>query len=248
MAAVLSCGPDAALSHDSAAALSGILPSPSRRQIHVSVPAAAHRRTAGVIVHRRELAAREVTTRHGIPVTTPTCTLVDLAHRQTQSRVEQAINKADDLGLTDPEALRVALDDMPRRRPGVKRLCTMLDRRTFRMTRSELERAFLPIARRAGLPVPLTKQYVNGFEVDFHWPELELVVETDGLAYHRTPQQQARDRLRDQAHAAAGLQYPRFTHDQVAHDPDHVERILSAVAGRLIGRISHSRDNSVAVP
>jgi hypothetical protein len=39
----------------------------------------------------------------------------------------------------------------------------------------------LAIARDAGLPAPLTGQVVNGFEVDFYWPDLGLVVETDGL-------------------------------------------------------------------
>jgi very-short-patch-repair endonuclease len=111
------------------------------------------------------------------------------------------------------------------------------------MTRSELERRFLPIARRVGLPPPLTKHHVNGYEVDFYWPELGLVVETDGLRYHRTPQQQARDLLRDQAHAAAEVERLRFTHDQIAHDPAHVERILAAVVRRL----SLSRNTSVAV-
>ena len=98
----------------------------------------------------------------------------------------------------------------------------MLDRRTFRLTDSELERRFLPLARAAGLPVPLTRQRVNGFEVDFFWPDLGLVVETDGLRYHRTPAQQARDRLRDQAHTAAGLTPLRFTHAQVRFEPGHV--------------------------
>jgi len=46
-------------------------------------------------------------------------------------------------------------------------------------------------------------------------PELGLVVETDGLRYHRTPAQQARDRRRDQLHTAAGLTTLRFTHAQV---------------------------------
>ena len=53
--------------------------------------------------------------------------------------------------------------------------------------------------------MPLTRVRVNGYEVDFYWPDLGLVVETDGLAYHRTPAQQAADRVRDQAHTAAGL-------------------------------------------
>ena len=46
---------------------------------------------------------------------------------------------------------------------------------------------------RAGLPKPLTQQWLHGFRVDFYWPELGLVVETDGLRYHRTAAQQARD-------------------------------------------------------
>ena len=60
-----------------------------------------------------------------------------------------------------------------------------------------------------------------------------MVVETDGLRYHRTPAQQARDRLRDQAHAAAGMTPLRFTHAQVRFEPAHVEATLVAVARRL---------------
>jgi very-short-patch-repair endonuclease len=59
------------------------------------------------------------------------------------------------------------------------------------------------------------------------------VVETDGLRYHRTPAQQAKDRVRDQAHAAAGLTPLRFTRAQVRFEPDHVCRTLAAVAERL---------------
>jgi very-short-patch-repair endonuclease len=79
---------------------------------------------------------------------------------------------------------------------------------------------------------------VSGFRVDFHWPELGLVVETDGLRYHRTPAQQAKDRLRDQAHAAAGLVSLRFTRAQVRFEPDYVQATLAAVARRLEGRIT----------
>jgi very-short-patch-repair endonuclease len=106
----------------------------------------------------------------------------------------------------------------------------VLDRRTFRLTRSHLERLFLPIAHEAGLPAPETGVQLNGFEVDFYFPEIGVVVETDGLRYHRTPAQQARDRLRDQAHAAAGLVPVRFTHEQVRYEPAHVRRVLRDVA------------------
>jgi very-short-patch-repair endonuclease len=109
----------------------------------------------------------------------------------------------------------------------------VLDRRTFTLTDSELERRFLPIVRRTGLSLPRTGHHLNGFKVDFYWPDLGLVVETDGLRYHRTPAQQSRDRLRDQAHAAAGLTPLRFTHAQVRYEPRHVQATLEAVARRL---------------
>ena len=105
-------------------------------------------------------------------------------------------------------------------------LRSLLDRRTFTLTDSKLERRFLPIARAAGLARPLTRQHVNGFRVDFFWPELRLVVETDGLRYHRTAARQARDLLRDQVHHAAGFTPLRFTHAQVAFEPEHVRRTL----------------------
>ncbi len=62
----------------------------------------------------------------------------------------------------------------------------VLDARTFVLTDSELERMMLPLIRRAGLPLPRTGVMLNGFKVDFFWPEIGLVVETDGLRYHRT--------------------------------------------------------------
>jgi very-short-patch-repair endonuclease len=118
-------------------------------------------------------------------------------------------------------------------RPGTKVLKDTLDRRTFTLTDSELERHFLRLVRESGLPTPETGRRVNGFEVDFYWPQLGLVVETDGLRYHRTPAQQARDRVRDQAHTAAGLTPLRFTRAQVKFEPNRVGAILTTVARRL---------------
>jgi very-short-patch-repair endonuclease len=232
MAAVLSCGPDAALSDGSAAALLEIRPDRGGK-IEVSVPVGVTRRPRGVVVHRRARRGPwEVTVHRGIPVTSPACTLVDLATRLGRRQLEAAVNEADKRDLIDPESLRFALDNLARR-PGVAILRELLDRRTFRLTDSELERRFLPIARRVGLPPPETQENVNGFDVDFYWPDLGLVVETDGLRYHRTPAQQARDRLRDQTHLAAGATPLRFTHAQVRFEPDHVQRILASVARRL---------------
>jgi very-short-patch-repair endonuclease len=69
--------------------------------------------------------------------------------------------------------------------------------------------------------------------VDFYWPDLGLVVEADGLRYHRTPAQQTKDRIRDQAHLVAGLTPLRFTHAQVRFEPGYVKATLAAAARQL---------------
>ena len=176
-----------------------------------------------------------MTSRNRIPVTTPARTLVDLATEIGTLALERAVNAADKRDLIDPETLRATLADFAGQ-PGVKALRKLLDRHTFRLSDSDLEIFFRPIARDAGLPPPLSKQIVNDVEVDFHWPALGLVVETDGLRYHRTPSAQTRDRVRDQTHVAAGLTVLRFTHWQVKHEPAHVRRVLERTALHLRGR------------
>lgn len=241
MAAVMSCGPDAVLSHDSAAALWLIKPAATNR-IDVSLPAGfSPRPRTGIVIHRRPtLTDEDITRWAGIPVTTPICTLMDLATRLDKGQIEAAINEADKLGLTTPEALLSALPLHARRR-GVPKIKEVLNRNTFTLTDSELERRFHPLARKAGLGPPLTRVWVNGFDVDFFWPELGLVVETDGLRYHRTPAQQARDRLRDQTHTANGLTPLRFTHAQVMFEPERVQATLAKVVRRLMLRGTDAR-------
>lgn len=232
MAAILACGGGVVLSHSSAAALWRI-GREKRGLVELSLASLSRRRRPGLQIHQRpSLQDRDMTVEYGIPVTTPIQTLIDLALRLDRPGVERAINEADKYDLVHPPELRKALDERSGE-PGVAVLRRILDRRTFRLTKEELERRFLPLVAKVGLPVPLTGQIVNGFEVDFYWPDLGLVVETDGLRYHRTPAEQARDRLRDQAHTAAGLTQLRFTHEQVRYEPDHVVRILAQTASRF---------------
>lgn len=247
MAAVLACGPSAALSHASAAALWGIHPE-SSALIEVAVPVASERRCPGVRIHRREsLGLADVTRHRGIPVTNLALTLIDLARSLDPARLERAVNEADRLDLIDPRSLRAALDAYAGR-PGVARLRELLDRRTFRLTDSDLERLFLPLVAQAGLTLPLTRQRLNGFRVDFFWPDLGLVVETDGLRYHRTPAQQARDHVRDQVHLAAGFTSLRFTHAQVRYEAEHVRSTLQAVARRLVAESTPSKGDDRGTP
>jgi very-short-patch-repair endonuclease len=233
MAAVLACGDGAVLSHRSAAELWGI-GYEEQGGIDITIPRRSRLERRGVKVRTRpSFDAKNVTRRHRIPVTTPIQTLIDLATELKPLRLERAVNEADKHDLVDPETLRRALRHHPKE-PGVKKLATLLDRHTFRLSDSDLEVLFRPLALAAHLPAPLTKQWILEYEVDFYFPDHELIVETDGLRYHRTPAQQARMAKRDQVHVAAGFAVLRFTHWQIAHAADEVTDVLRRF-GRLRG-------------
>jgi len=229
MAAVLACGTDAVLSHGSAAALWCIGPEWSLIEVsvrHRSWP----RRSSVKIRSRPALPAGDITVHRGIPVTTVARTILDQAATPiSDASLERLVNEADVARGNgfDFRMLR-RYCDLRAGEPGVRRLRSLLDPETFRLSDSELERLFRPLAIAAGFPQPLTKAIVNDYEVDFYWPDLGLVVETDSLRYHRNAIKQSRDLLRDQVHTAAGLTTLRFTHRQVAREPRHVEAILAA--------------------
>jgi very-short-patch-repair endonuclease len=172
----------------------------------------------------------------GIPVTSPVRTLVDLTTELDIVAVERAVNEADKRDLIDPDSLRLALDQYAGE-PGVGPLRKLLDKLTFRLSDSDLEIYFRRIVTAAKLPMPLSKQRVNRFEVDFFWPAFGLVVETDGLRYHRTPSAQTRDARRDRAHVMAGMTPLRFTHYEVRYEP---RRVASALT-RTITMLNRTR-------
>lgn len=274
LAAVLACGPDALLSHRSAAALWGIR-EPSPGPIEIAVPPHRRRRRPGIRVRRLAEPAAVGTARRppalagsgafaatvlrvdesrgdpllrpprvdprrwsyrwaqdGIPVTGPIATLTDLAASAPAGEVEAAVNEADHRRLVDPESLRVGVDLLPRR-PGATRLRALLDRATCTLTTTELERRFLPIALSAGLPLPEGQRQLGPHRVDFLWPQLGLVVETDSLRYHRTAFKQANDKRRDNANMRRGLATLRFTHGHVRHEPAYIHAELRAYVRAL---------------
>ncbi|HWP32572.1 MAG TPA: hypothetical protein VNL97_02380 [Solirubrobacterales bacterium] len=231
MAAVLASGPGAALSHGSAAALWGF----GRErggQIDISVPSARRSRRAGIRAHRRaEAVLSDVMAHEGIPLTSPVRTLIDQATRLGMMELERNVNEADKLDRVRADVLRESLEDH-RGEPGVAQLRKLLDPLSFQLSDSELEQRMRRLARAAGLPTPETKAQVNGYEVDFFWPTLGIVLEADGLRYHRTASQQKRALERDQTHLAAGLWPLRFSYWQITRDSAHVEEVLRKTVAR----------------
>jgi very-short-patch-repair endonuclease len=238
MAATLACGADAALSHESAAALMGIHPDP--QLVHVSVPG-ARARHAGIRCHRRT-PMPPTTTIDGIATVELGHTLIDLAAHLPIEPLTRAVNEADKLNLIDHNDLTALVESFPGRR-GIRKLRMILN--TYSRTDSNLERRFLRLVDRAGLPKPQTQVRISGMRIDFAWPDVALAVETDGLTYHRTPAAQAADRKRDQALAAAGITCLRFTNAQIRNEPRVVMATLRRVYERSARNASSSR---ISVP
>jgi very-short-patch-repair endonuclease len=215
MAAVLACGEGAALSHLSAAVLWEILEDRGQR-IHVT--AEKNRRCAGIVVHRAPLEAERVK-RHGIVVTTPARTLIDLADIVRKRRtLERAIDEATYLNLDMSELA-------PRHgRKGSGLLSSVLAVHTAgsTRTRSELEELFLALIDRENLPRPEVNVEIEGFECDFVFREQRLVVETDGGAAHSTARAKQRDPARDARLMEAGWRVWRLPYLQVVREPERV--------------------------
>lgn len=245
-AGLLASGSDSALWDASAGAILGLTESrwPNGRGIapvEVVVPAGRHPSHQGIRAHQSASLCSgdgtgegviEVIEWEGMRVAGPTDTLLALACRLSRTRLERAVNAADRARLITPEKLRLEIENR-RGASGLPALRALLDRSSFALTDSELESRFLRIVLSAGLPKPLTQVKLNGHRVDFFWRDLGLVVETDGLTYHRTAMSQSRDLRRDQAHTLAGLTCLRFSHAQVVYETGEVRRTLSAVAERL---------------
>jgi very-short-patch-repair endonuclease len=217
MAATLAT--DGVLSHLSAAALWGIRPSQGR--IHVTTPRTRAKRP-GLLLHRAVLAPDEITTHHGIPVTTPARSLLDLAGILQRHQLQQAINEAEILRLPGPHHLT---QRYPTKR-GTRALRTLAPPTH---TRRDLEARFHTFLNDRRFPRPQTNVLIEGKEVDFAWPDRRLVIELDSWEYHRTRHAFEDDRRTDRRLRAAGWTVIRITWRDL-DDPDALEAELRALA------------------
>ena len=234
MAAVLACGPDAVLSHWSAAALWGVL-RPMEQVIAVWAP--AHRRSHGnVKVHwTRALDPRDHTVRDGIPVTTVPRTVLDLAALGNEPMLKKATNQADRGGWLSPGVL-TDLQERHRGRAGTAafRAATANLTPQTRRTQSDLEVAFLALCRKHELPEPTMNSNMLGFRVDAHFAGTKLVVELDFYDYHRTPAEFDNDRRRDAALKLEGYEVLRVSDAWLDTDPHGVARTVRGLLERQL--------------
>ncbi len=225
-AAILACGgPDAAtLSYRTAAALDDLMNTPSGRIDVTTLRRSASTRGLRVHVSRTLAGSDIVRDADGLPRTTVARTLADLASVLTPHQLRRACHRAEHLRLIDMRAIE-AQRPSRKLRAGLQEL-TVHDPA---MTRSDLEEALLALLDAHELPRPIVNTILNGHEVDFHWPEQKLIVETDGAATHLTRTAFQDDRTRDVQHTIAGYRVARFTHSDVIHRPEKTGRALRAL-------------------
>jgi len=227
LAAVLACGERAVLSHRSAAALWGLL-NPAPGPIEVTVPGHWSCRRAGIRVRgTRSLPPTDISHTRGIPCTTVERTLIDIAGGPAPE-LAQAVEQAFALHLLGRNRMAEALARANGRR-GVGDLRRLLARLLgdLPLTRSGLERRFLKLVARAGLPAPIVNRHRAAHRVDFTWPTYRLVVETDGRATHDNPFAFHRDRARDLDLEIAGWHVIRLSWWQVVEEPARVVELLA---------------------
>lgn len=229
MAAVLYAGEGAVLSHIAAAGLWRI--GPRDVLTHVTVP---KYRSAleDVTFHTSLLPFDEVTTRAGIPVTTPHRTVFDLASMRRREGVERAMNQCDYLRLRDKLGLPTLLERHPRAK-GAGTIKTILAAGDIPRMESWLEEEFVAYLRARDLPLPEMNAQIEWapgrfYKPDCLWRGAMLIVELDGGQAHMTKKSFHADPLRDRRLRLLGYETWRVTY---RHLDDELEAQLRARLG-----------------
>ena len=180
MAAVLACGPGAAVSHRAAAHALRLRPG-APPPPEVTVPTTAGRRRPGIVVHRvRSLHVLDVSTLDAIRITTVPRVLLDLAPSPSVAELSRACHEGWVHHRTTPRHVEACIARNPAK-PGIAELHRALG---ADVTLSVLEDAFLALLEKHGLPAPRTNVDRHGDKVDCHWPELGLTVELLSYRFH----------------------------------------------------------------
>jgi very-short-patch-repair endonuclease len=186
------------------------------------------RRIDGVVTQRsRRMDRRDVSAWRGVPVTTVARTIVDLARDLDEDEVARACHEAGVRYRTTPRQVEAVLDRRPTS-PGAGTLRRVLHG-DVRVALSVLERRFLDLLAREGLPLPVTNRVAGGRRVDCRWPAHRLTVELDSYRYHASRHAWEQDRRREREARARGDEFRRYTYGDVLESPELMLRELRAL-------------------
>jgi very-short-patch-repair endonuclease len=226
LAALLSVGGTAFLSHRSAAGVWG-LRAINTHEIEVTVPGSGGHRRSDLTIHRTkdEPHPRDVRMNGHLRVSSVLRLLVELSPREKPAELERLVTVAVQKRLLRPD-LRSGLTDIEetlarhQRWPGVATLKAVLSRyRRIKSHKSGLELAFDRfLLAHPELPEPQRNIHIGRWEIDRFWPERRLVVELDGRPYHVAVADMEKDRIKDAALQRLGYVPLRFTDFRFEYD------------------------------
>jgi very-short-patch-repair endonuclease len=227
MAACLWCGPDALLADATAGHLLQ-LPVSERGRIYL-VGGADVRRTHPDIVVRRStsIERKDRYEVDGLPCTSPTRTLIDLAAVLPGEELEHAFEVARRMGLATKTVVAHRLHELGGRgRAGSTQLRELLSVLDGRPKESKLEVRAARLLRDFGMHPDATQHRVGQFRLDFAWLRKMRAVECDGFDWHGNRLAWKRDRRRLAELEVAGWQLLHLTWaDATRHRDQTVHRV-----------------------
>ncbi len=158
--------------------------------------------------------------------------MIDLAAEASAAELAEAFGEARAKRLVTDAELKAALSSLPPNHCGAAIVRRLLREGGSTYDRSKAERLMRRLLKTAGLPQPRVNVMLGGYLVDFLWPDAKLIVEVDGYATHGDRTAFENDRLRDQAHAAAGYVVVRITWRQLQHEPLAVVARIAQILAR----------------
>jgi len=234
-AALIAGGPNAWLSHTSAAALTDIREDESRI-VHITMlrGTSALRSRSDLVVHRvRALHPHDTTHRNGLRTLSWTRALVDLSEMQVS--LTPVFVNLEQRGMLEAAPIAAAMERANGRR-GVKRLTDEL--RAYDPVLvgeySPLPALAMKLLEQAGLPLPDREvNFLDGYSGDLVYTELGIVIELDGFGPHGTRKAMRHDRRRDRRTLLNDMWPLRFTSADLRDDPEgFVADVASAIAKR----------------
>jgi very-short-patch-repair endonuclease len=231
LAACLWAGDGSALSHKAAAHLWGF---EGFRECPVDVMTSRSLRVAApwLVIHRVQgLIPFDVTRKEGIPVTTPSRTLLELGAVCDEGAVDIAIDSAVRDGLVSMERLQRQLEVSGTngcRGTSVLRRLLHVRGRSYRPMDSGGEIRFRRLLSKFGLPQP-QHQYPSRAgtrRIDFAYPEAMLAIEIDGFDPHSGKKAWQHDRARQNELVAEGWTVVRFTWDDLVYRSSDVAGLI----------------------
>ncbi len=226
-AAAAATGPDAVVSHQSAAMLHRIdLLGPTYPLVALTrPPQRGWRSRPGIRLHAAALPAGHVTSEVGMLLTTPARTVIDLARSLGFRAGVVAADSALHRQLTTREELRSVLAACPLR-SGVCRASDVIEFADG-LAESPLESIARVTFRDCKLPPPALQVWLGGTtepaaRVDFYWRKYRTIAEADGAIKYNDPLRASAQIRRDSILRADGFEVVHFGWQEITDNPAFV--------------------------